>query len=123
MAVVVDESRPGRGAIQIEIEDATSTDHGDLYDGVETRGLADKALRVSRPVFTEAIALVRHCAEEVAAQFETMSEAGRPNEVELQLAVKVDGKVGAKIVELTSGGQLQVTLRWRDDRGNGDDRP
>ncbi|MBT2207893.1 CU044_2847 family protein [Actinomadura sp. NEAU-AAG7] len=116
MAVVVDESSDGRGVIQIEVEDAPAADHTDLYDGMETRGAGERVLRVSRPLFQEAVTLVRNCADEVATQFEAMPEAARPHEVELQMAVKVDGKVGAKIVELTSGCQLQVTLRWQPPR-------
>ncbi|WP_242909520.1 CU044_2847 family protein [Actinomadura terrae] len=116
MAVVVDESSDGRGVIQIEVEDAPAADHADLYDGRETRGAGDRVVRVSRPLFQEAVALVRNCADEVAAQLETMPAASRPHEVELQMGVKVDGKVGAKIVELTSGCQLQVTLRWQPAR-------
>ncbi|PRX48947.1 hypothetical protein B0I32_13940 [Nonomuraea fuscirosea] len=42
-----------------------------------------------------------------------LPEEVKPDEFEMQLAVKLDGKVGAKIVELNSGAQLQVTLRWK----------
>jgi hypothetical protein len=113
MVVVAIEGQPGRGTIQIEIDPAVEDDHAALYDGLETRGAAEKVLKLSRPLFSEAIEMVASCAEEVVVQLDAMSDAVRPDEFEVQLAVKMDGKVGARIVELASGAQLQVTLRWK----------
>lgn len=69
-------------------------------------------LATGRALFDDALDLVDACAEAMTARVEAMA-GHRPDEIELQLAVKVDGKVGARIVELTAGAQLQVTLRWK----------
>ncbi|WP_344917815.1 CU044_2847 family protein [Streptosporangium oxazolinicum] len=102
----------GHGAIQIELDELATNDHSSIYDG-DTRGALEKPLAISRHLFSEAIQMVTTCAYEVGDQIEAMAEKARPDEFEMQIAVKVDGKVGAKIVELSSGAQLLVTLRWR----------
>lgn len=112
MVVVAVPNASGHGAIQIEIDDLEMDDHSSIYDG-DTRGALEKPLVISRHLFSEAVQLVTSCAHEVRDQIETMAEKARPDEFEMQLAVKVDGKVGAKIVELSSGAQIMVTLRWR----------
>ncbi|WP_329428860.1 hypothetical protein OG339_06295 [Streptosporangium sp. NBC_01495] len=112
MVVVAVPSASGHGAIQIELDELATNDHSSIYDG-DTRGPLEKPLVISRHLFSEAIQMVTTCAYEVRDQIEAMAEKARPDEFEMQLAVKVDGKVGAKIVELSSGAQILVTLRWR----------
>ncbi|WP_326643783.1 hypothetical protein OG884_08295 [Streptosporangium sp. NBC_01755] len=106
------ESASGRGTINIEIDEFEANDHASIYDG-DTRGALEKPLVIGRHLFSEAIQMVTDCAYEVGDQIGAMAKEARPDEFEMQLAVKVDGKVGAKIVELASGAQLLVTLRWR----------
>ncbi|WP_440072380.1 CU044_2847 family protein [Streptosporangium sp. OZ121] len=105
-------SASGHGVINIELDEFTANDHASIY-GDQTRGVREKPLEIGRHLFNEALQMVANCAYEVRDQIQAMEEKARPDEFEMQLAVKVDGKVGAKIVELSSGAQLMVTLRWR----------
>ncbi|MGW5416924.1 CU044_2847 family protein [Actinomadura geliboluensis] len=100
--------------IQIEVEEMEASGSTDIYDGVETRGkAAEQTLKVARPLFSEGLALIESCARDVVNRLESMDDKARPDEFEMQLAVKLDLKAGARIVDVTAGGQLQVVLRWR----------
>ncbi|WP_344590553.1 CU044_2847 family protein [Actinomadura vinacea] len=107
------------GRILIEVDSVPGADDlAAIYDGAEgvRRGLAEKVVDIGRPLFAEGLALVRECAEQVVAQMAEMPDGIRPDEYEVQLAVKLDAKVGAKIVDVNGGAQLQVVLRWTERR-------
>ncbi|GAA2107290.1 CU044_2847 family protein [Actinomadura alba] len=112
MVVVEVEGRAGGAPIQIEVTEVPSADMADVYGGEETRAVREKVMRLARPLFSEALDLVDSCATEVRQRLDAMTDAIRPDEFELQFAVKLDAKLGAAIVESTSGAQLQVVLRW-----------
>ncbi|WP_433190193.1 CU044_2847 family protein [Actinoallomurus sp. CA-150999] len=117
MTVVSVDNGRGRAQILIEVDDTQAevarAELADIYDQPTRDGLADRITKVSRPLFSEAMDLVESCADAVAERIAAMPDERRPDEVEMQLAVKMDTKVGAKIVELSGGAQLQVTLRWK----------
>lgn len=113
MAVVAVPTRDGQGKILIEIDSAEDDLSAIYEDAEDVRGLATKVVETGRPLFREGLALVKECAEEAVTVVRHLPEEVKPDEFEMQLAVKLDGKVGAKIVELNSGAQLQVTLRWK----------
>jgi len=116
MAVVQVDNGPGRTQLFIEVDedvDEESAELAGIYgDEIREGKLAQKVVELSRPLFAEALALVESCAGAVEERLATM--AGVPDEVEMELAVQMDTKVGAKIVELSGGAQLHVTLRWTD---------
>jgi hypothetical protein len=98
--------------IKIEIEPVAGADLAEIYGDDETRGSDRRVLTAGRALFDEALDLVDACAAAVAERIDAMAFR-RPDEYELQLAIKVDGKAGARIVEVSAGAQLQVTLRWK----------
>jgi hypothetical protein len=112
--VIAVESQPGKGDIKIEVDDsADSTDLTEIYGDLATReSMVEKVVRASRPLFTEAPELIQSCSEAVTARLATMDDLS-PDEVEMQLAVKLDASAGARLVSMSGGAQLQVTLRWR----------
>lgn len=112
MVVVEVEARAGGAPIQIEVTEAPSSEVADVYGGEATRGVREKVVRLARPLFSEALDLVDSCAAEVKQRLDAMANGIRPDEFEMQFAVKLDAKLGAAIVESTSGAQLQVVLRW-----------
>ncbi len=119
MTVVSVDGRDGGGRILIEVDSVPeSGDLDEIYENAESvrSRLGEKVVEIGRPLFSEGLALVRECAEQVVAQLEGMSDDSRPDEFEMQLAVKLDAKVGAKIVDVGGGAQLQVTLRWLGPR-------
>jgi Trypsin-co-occurring domain 1 len=113
MAVVEIENGSSRARLLIEVDevDEEVARLAEIYsDEVRAGGIAEKVIKLSRPLFTEALDLVESCAQAVEARLAEM--ASGPDEVEMQLAVQMDAQVGAKIVELSGHAQLQVTMRW-----------
>jgi hypothetical protein len=83
-----------------------------LYN-VETRVVLDKAVPVAaRKLYAEAIELACSCAVQTKERLAALPATARPDEFEVQFALNVDGKVGAKIVELGSAAQVQVRMLW-----------
>ncbi|MFI5473504.1 CU044_2847 family protein [Streptomyces cacaoi] len=113
--MVAVEQRTGAPPIQIEVSEipnGKADDASDIYGG-KTRGAREQVVRLARPLFSEALDLIGSCAEEVHESFSALPQGRRPQELEVQFAVKLDAKIGAKIVEATAGAQLQVVLRWK----------
>ncbi|MEU5367349.1 CU044_2847 family protein [Streptomyces sp. NPDC005925] len=104
------EAGPGTGAVP----GASSADGLDLvYGDEETRdGAGQRVVRVARDVYTEGLDLARRCAAQAVRRFGELPQGLRPDEIEMQLAIKVDAGVAA-LVKSGAEAQLQLTLRWR----------
>jgi hypothetical protein len=115
------------GPIPVEVEAVlvpASTDGLHATDGLDlvygdeaTRdGAAQRVVRVARDAYTEGLDLARRCAAQAVRRFEALGEGVRPEEVEMQLAIKIDASVAA-LVKTGAEAQLQITLRWRPGSG------
>ncbi|MEV7689135.1 CU044_2847 family protein [Streptomyces bungoensis] len=104
------------GPIPVEIETVSDPDADGLdlvYGDEATRdGAAQRVVRVARDAYTEGLDLARRCAAQAVRRFEALGEGVRPDEIEMQLAIKVDAGVAA-LVKSGAEAQLQVTFRWR----------
>jgi hypothetical protein len=118
MVVVAVETEDGTDPIQVQLTDAPRAEVSDVYGDETIRSAREKVVKLAQPLFSEAIDLIRSCATQVKQKLDEMPAQTRPDELEVQFAVKLDAKFGAAIVESTSGAQLQVTMRWNGD-GNG----
>jgi hypothetical protein len=103
--------------VPVEVDAELSGPVGDgldlVYGDEETRdGAGQRVVRVAHDVYTEGLDLARRCAAQAVRRFGELEEALRPDEVELQLAIKLDAGV-ATLVRSGAEAQLQVTLRWR----------
>jgi len=116
MPLVTTVGTTGEHVIVVEVDDAPAPD--DAYHDVGTRGpRLDKLRAAGVDLLGEAIELVRTCAERVSGELDHLGEKAAPDEIELQLAVKLDYQFGAVLVAGgTAGAQLQVTLRWTPSR-------
>jgi hypothetical protein len=118
---VVDSTVPADGkahTILVEVDELPD-EATDAYDSVEARGEAlDRAVAVARDVYGEGLDLVRSCAARVARMIVDIDNAididkvARPSQLEVQLAIKLDGELGAIIAKSSAGAQLQVTMTW-----------
>jgi|SRR5215467_6614331 len=116
MPVVVNQAAAAdAGPIYVELDAAESADGlGAVYGDVETRETsAAKVLSIARDVYADGLDLARRCAEQAARRFADVGEGLRPDEVELQLAIKLDAVLGAVLVKAGAEAQLQVTFRWK----------
>jgi hypothetical protein len=73
---------------------------------------AKQVINTARDVFGEAMQLAHNCAASVVESISQMPAQIRPNEFEVQFAVKLNSEVGAVIAKLGSEAQLQINMKW-----------
>ncbi|MGX5187561.1 CU044_2847 family protein [Streptomyces avermitilis] len=108
------------GPIPVEVETALGPDDPEGRDGLalvyadeKTRErAAQRVVQVARDAYTDGLDLARRCAEQAVRRFGELSDDLRPDEIEMQLAIKVDAGVAA-LVKSGAEAQLQITFRWR----------
>ncbi|MCX5560681.1 CU044_2847 family protein [Streptomyces sp. NBC_00038] len=105
------------GPIPVEVDTdlhPAATDDLDLVYGDEaTRaGSARRVVEVARDVYGEGLDLARRCAAQAVRRFGELEEHLRPDEIELQLSIKVDAGVAA-LVKSGAEAQLQITFKWQ----------
>ncbi|MGW0710597.1 CU044_2847 family protein [Streptomyces sp. NPDC002643] len=101
--------------IQVETEPAAAVPDGldAIYGDEKTRGRAtQRVVQSARDAYTDGLDLARRCAAQAVRRFGELSDELRPDEIEMQLAIKVDTGVAA-LVTSKAEAQLQITFRWR----------
>lgn len=93
-------------AIEVDKLPAAPGPYQDLRDG-------NKGLAVIRDLFGEGMALAQNSAARVVESMRQMNEAIKPDEFELQFAIKLDTEVGAIIAKTSTEAQLQVKMTWK----------
>lgn len=111
------------GPIPIEVESGADVKWSDglqdVYGDEETRGgAAQRVVEVARDAYTDGLDLARRCAAQAVQRFGELDDRLRPDEIEMQLSIKVDAGVAA-LVRSGTEAQLQVTFRWRTGGGGG----
>ncbi|MGW3411967.1 CU044_2847 family protein [Streptomyces sp. NPDC000888] len=105
------------GPIPVEVDtdlDPATADGLDLVYGDEaTRaGSGRRVVEVARDVYGDGLDLARRCAAQAVRRFGELEEHLRPDEIELQLSIKVDAGVAA-LVKSGAEAQLQITFKWQ----------
>ncbi|MFD1657841.1 CU044_2847 family protein [Streptomyces caeni] len=94
-----------------------------VYGDEETRDTAaHRVVQVARDAYTDGLDLARRCAAQAVRRFGELQEGVRPDEIEMQLSIKVDAGVAA-LVKSGAEAQLQITFRWRTAAAPGDPAP
>lgn len=93
--------------IEVEREPSAKTPFEDTRES-----MGEKAAKAVGDLFGQGLALSRKCAAQVMENVQQMSDEIKPNEFEVQLAIKLDSEMGAVIAKATTGGQIQVTMKW-----------
>jgi hypothetical protein len=81
--------------------------------GLAPAGLRPKAVKAEQTL-RQALRPVTSAAEEVIEGFRQLP--GRPDEIEIQFGVQLNGTFGAVIATAAVGTHLEVTLRWTTPR-------
>ncbi|MEV0220155.1 CU044_2847 family protein [Streptomyces sp. NPDC050704] len=115
------------GPIPIEVDTdlgPASPDGLDLvYGDEETRDSpAQRVVQVARDAYTDGLDLARRCAAQAVRRFGDLAEDVRPDEIEMQLSIKVDAGVAA-LVKSGAEAQLQITFRWQTSGSRGEPAP
>ena len=71
-----------------------------------------KSLKAVGDVFGDGLALSRNCAKQVIQSVSKMHDDVKPNEFEVQLAIKLNSEVGAVLTKFGAEAQMQVTMKW-----------
>ena len=95
--------------LYIEVDTIPPSDEDELFRD----GSAKKAVKAVGDLFGDGLELSRNCAAQVIDSVNKMSNATRPDEFEVQLAIKLDSQVGAVIAKASAGAQMQVTMKWK----------
>jgi hypothetical protein len=111
MAILVNtEELDGRAlTIQVEVDDPEEAGGW----GGTREGRAQRVLESTRDVFGDGLDLAGACAARTVKSIEQTAEEIRPNEFEVQLAIKFDAEAGAVLAKVAAGAQMQVTMRWK----------
>lgn len=98
--------------IYIEVDEEPEVpDSDNPYQDVR-ESIAKKAIKAVGNVFGDGLALSRRCAREVIHSVNQMDDEVKPNEFEVQLAIKLNSEVGAALTKLGGEAQMQVTMKW-----------
>lgn len=122
MTIVTHASADGLdGPIYVEVDGAPPTGGlDDVYSG-DTRGErirpAARVLELAHDVYGDGLDLARRCARQAATRIADLGPGPVPDEVELQLAIKLDATLGAVLAKTGAEAQLQVTFRWKPGNG------
>jgi Trypsin-co-occurring domain 1 len=101
------------------VEILVEVDHPPIQPGVygDVRGGAEKVIEGAQEVFGKGLQLARTCASQVVESVNEVREEHRPDEFQVQLAIKLDAEVGAILSKASAGAQMQVTMTWRPSKG------
>jgi hypothetical protein len=100
---IVDSPRNG-GVVRFEIDQPV------LLEGEVEAVKPRDALRKLESVLDDAGSTIRTIGERIA---ESVGEMNRkPDELEVEFGIKVDGEIGAVVATLGSGAHFAVKLRW-----------
>ncbi len=98
--------------IYIEVDEEPQVpDSENPYQDVR-ESIAKKAIKAVGNVFGDGLALSRRCAREVSHSVNQMDDEVKPNEFEVQLAIKLNTEVGAALTKFGGEAQMQVTMKW-----------
>ncbi|BAZ18138.1 hypothetical protein NIES4071_100210 [Calothrix sp. NIES-4071] len=94
--------------IYIEVDTIPPSDDDEVF-----RDSGERVVRVAKDIFGRGLDLSRSCAREVIQSINRMSDAVKPNEFEVKLAIKLDSKAGVPVlVKLGAEAQMEVTMKW-----------
>lgn len=84
-------------------------------------GPINETLKHAKGAFGSGVDLVRHCAMQVVQNIQSLDAIEKPEEIEVQLAIKLGSDAGALLVSLSGEAQMQVTLKWKFQQGKATD--
>lgn len=97
--------------IEVDSEPAPKSPYGDHRDLNTGKVVADVG-----NLFGQGLTLVRNCATSAVHGIKAMNEVVRPDEFEIQLAIKLDAEAGAVLAKAGAEAQMQVTMKWKREK-------
>jgi Trypsin-co-occurring domain 1 len=78
-----------------------------------TRGEGREIPAAAKDMFESGLDLARQCAKQAVTGIQKLDQQFRPEEFEIKLAVKLDSEVGALLAKVSTGAQMEVTMKWK----------
>jgi len=99
--------------IEVDQEPKTQASSGGaMRGGRSVKAAAKHVIESTEDLFGDGLKLANNCAAKVVESINSMNKKIRPEQVEVQLAIKLDSEVGAVLVKASAGAQMQITLKW-----------
>ena len=99
--------------IEVDHEPKSQASSGAVMRGGRSgTAAAKRVIESAEDLFGDGLKLAENCAAKVVDSIDSMNEKIRPEQVEVQLAIKLDSEVGAVLVKASAGAQMQITLKW-----------
>lgn len=112
MPIVKDVQQSGEEQITILIEVDGPPEKPQGMFGEDVLGPKETFEEV-QGLFRKGLGLIRTCATEVIESIKKLDEATQPDELEIQLAVKLDAEAQAAfLTKIGTGAQMQVSMKW-----------
>ena len=102
-------------SIYIEVDHepkSQASSGGGMRGGRSGTAAAKRVIESAEDLFGDGLMLAKNCAAKVVDSIDSMNEKIRPEQVEVQLAIKLDSEIGAVLVKASAGAQMQITLKW-----------
>jgi hypothetical protein len=102
--------------IYIEVDQVAQA-KGGYYE--DLRGPADQVVTAARDLFGDGLRLAHNCAGRVVKSIKEMPDVIRPDEFQVQLAIRLDSQVGAVLAKMGAEAQMRVSMKWeRKEQGS-----
>ncbi|NET61723.1 MAG: hypothetical protein F6K47_38070 [Symploca sp. SIO2E6] len=99
--------------IYIEVDQVPEvSDSQKSYRSTTRHKALEKSIKAMGDRFGDGLDLSRKCAAQVVHSVNQMHDTVKPNEFEVQLAIKLSSEVGAVVTKLGGEAQMQVTMKW-----------
>ncbi|NEP56900.1 MAG: hypothetical protein F6K31_07720 [Symploca sp. SIO2G7] len=98
--------------IYIEVDQEPEVSDSDNPYRDTRENTAQKSIKAMGNVFGDGLALSRKCAAQVVHSVNQMHDTVKPNEFEVQLAIKLSTEAGAILTKFGGEAQMQVTMKW-----------
>ena len=99
-------------SILVEVDEPRKVSRAGYDYGAQRSAASDRIIAGARNVFDDGLKLIQTTAKAVVTRIGELSEASRPDEVEVEFAIKLDAEAGAFIAKSSAEAQLTVTLKW-----------
>lgn len=99
------------GTVLIEVEDQKPT--------TRNFGASEKDIEKSEKQFNQSIDVLKNVSSSVISKLNETKDNLKPDEIEVKVGLKFSAELGAIIAKSSMEGNLEVTIKWKNDKTNG----
>lgn len=96
------------GTIKIEAEETTRNSTRSFNSGSD-------ATEKAKEKFEQSITVLQNVSQAVIGKLNATTQALKPDEIEIKVGLKFSAEAGAFIAKTSAEGNLEVTIKWKND--------